>query len=138
MVFCGNSKGFCGYGKGKGLDFEIAMTNAFRDAKKNLISIDIGEDNPFPRDIRVKFNRLRLSFRSHFKFESWGNPVLQSMIILSGLNNLTWSDFERNWNRYSMVYGFFKLITKNKSLKTIAEEEGIKKSQVVTKNRNFL
>ena len=37
----GNSNGVIGYGKGKGYDFEQALDNAMKDAKRNLIAIPL-------------------------------------------------------------------------------------------------
>jgi small subunit ribosomal protein S5 len=41
LVYMGNGQGVIGYGYGKGNDMQIAMDNAIRDCKKNLIVIPL-------------------------------------------------------------------------------------------------
>lgn len=44
-------------------------------------------------------------------FNAWGNPVLASMILLTGITHSSFKLTFRNMNPYAMVYCYFKLIT---------------------------
>jgi hypothetical protein len=41
LIFIGNGNGVVAYGKGKGIEYEEAFDHAFRDARRNLVGIDI-------------------------------------------------------------------------------------------------
>lgn len=127
MVYCGNMNGIIGYGNGKASEMESAMEKAYTDCQRNLISLDQCTLNPWPREIFVRFCRLDIYFVPFFKLNSWGNPIFLVMMQLAGADGVRWRDSERNWNKYSMVYGMFQGLCRNKTLQTLGEEEGLKK-----------
>jgi small subunit ribosomal protein S5 len=49
LLFLGNGNGLVGYGKGKGVEYEEAFDNAFKDARRNMICIDIEDIFTSPR-----------------------------------------------------------------------------------------
>lgn len=102
-MFCGNNDGIVGYGKGQGIDFETAMINGMKEAKKNLISLDIHESNSFPLEIKTHFSRFFVKIEPIKGFNCWGNPVFSSMIQLAGIYNVRFNMWRRNPNNYAMV-----------------------------------
>ena len=103
LVFAGNNDGIIGYGKGQGIDFEVAFIAAFKDLKKNLVALDIHQSNTFPLEIRTKFTRLNMKVEPLKGFNCWGNPVFSAMIQLCGFHNVRFNMHNRTPNAYNYV-----------------------------------
>ncbi len=103
MVFAGNSDGVIGYGKGQGLDFENALINAMKDLKKNLVALDLGEENTFPIELKNKFSRVHFKMEPMSNFNCWGNPLIATMIQLCGIEHVRFNNYFRTPNRYGLV-----------------------------------
>lgn len=126
LIYAGNMKGIVTYGKGSALSFEVALERAMKDCKKNMISLERMDLNSFPREIRVNFNKLTMNFVPYHKMHSWGNPIFITMLHLAGLDNVRARDSSRNWNRYATIYALMIALTRNRSIQTLAEQEGVK------------
>lgn len=130
IVFAGNSDGVVGYGKGQGLDFEGALTNAMRNLKKNLVALDLGEENTFPLQLKNKFSRYYFTLEPMSTFNCWGNPVMATMIQLCGIEHVRFNDFSRTPNKWALMYCFMKTVCQTRSIPSLAEIEGVKPFQL--------
>lgn len=54
-VVAGNRKGQVGVGQGKATDTPLAIEKAFRDAKKNMITVNLTKDMSIPHEIEAKY-----------------------------------------------------------------------------------
>ncbi len=54
-VVAGNRKGMVGVGLGKATDTPLAIEKAFRDARKNMITINKTENMSIPHEVEAKF-----------------------------------------------------------------------------------
>ncbi|MDP2651146.1 MAG: 30S ribosomal protein S5 [bacterium] len=54
-VVAGNRKGMVGVGMGKAGDTPLAIEKAFRDAKKNMITVNTTKDMSIPHEVESKF-----------------------------------------------------------------------------------
>lgn len=102
-MFAGNTDGIIGYGKGQGLDFEVAFVSALKDLKKNLVALDIHQSNTFPLEIRTRFTKLDMKIEPLSSYNSWGNPVFGTMIQLCGVQNVRFNMYNRTPNAYNFV-----------------------------------
>lgn len=59
-VVAGNRKGMVGVGTGKASDTPLAIDKAYRDAKKNLITVNTTKDMSIPHDVEVKHAASRV------------------------------------------------------------------------------
>ena len=126
LVFTGNANGIIGYGKGKGLDFEEALVNAFRDVKRNLIAIPTDPFFTLPAQIDSKHNGLKLTLWPRDNMNAWGSPTMALMLQLAGITHFSFKIVARNPNMYCLVYAFFKAVTKNMTPKEVSEILGHK------------
>ncbi len=55
-IVLGNGKGKVGVGLGKASDTAIAIEKATRDAKKNLITVDLTENSSIPHEVQSKYD----------------------------------------------------------------------------------
>ncbi|MHB1330432.1 MAG: 30S ribosomal protein S5 [Minisyncoccota bacterium] len=54
-VVAGNRKGQVGVGQGKATDTPLAIEKAFRDAKKNMITVNLTKNMSIPHEIEAKY-----------------------------------------------------------------------------------
>ena len=54
-LVAGNRKGQVGVGQGKATDTPLAIEKAFRDAKKNMITVNTTKDMSIPHDVEAKY-----------------------------------------------------------------------------------
>ncbi len=59
-IVAGNKKGMVGVGLGKSSDTPLAIDKAFRDAKKNMVKIDLKKDMTIPSQTEAKFKGSRV------------------------------------------------------------------------------
>lgn len=59
-VIAGNRRGMVGVGTGKASDTPLAIEKAFRDAKKNMITVNTTKDMSIPHDAEAKFSASRV------------------------------------------------------------------------------
>ncbi len=59
-LVAGNRKGMVGVGLGKAGDTALAIDKAFRDAKKNMITVPLTKELSIPHDIKAKFASSRV------------------------------------------------------------------------------
>jgi small subunit ribosomal protein S5 len=126
LIFMGNANGVIGYGKGKGNDFETALVDAIRQAKKNLIALDLDHFLTLAAPIKTSYNGLTLDLFPRESMNAWGNPIMATMLMLAGVTHCSFKITARNMSQYNMVYAFFKAMTSMISPKKLAEQCGEK------------
>jgi len=60
LIFLGNGRGLVSYGKGKAQEYEQAFENAFKDARKNMLMLDIEEVFTSPRLLEGRHNDFKI------------------------------------------------------------------------------
>lgn len=87
-IVIGNRKGAVGVGLGKADDTSAAIEKAFRQAKKNLISVPLTENFSIPHEVETKFGSAKLYIRpvSGGKGLVAGGPV-RIVLDLAGIKN---------------------------------------------------
>ncbi len=59
-VVAGNKKGMVGVGQGKASDTPLAIEKAFRDARKNMITVNTTKDMSIPHEVEAKYAASRV------------------------------------------------------------------------------
>ena len=59
-LVAGNKKGMVGVGLGKAGDTALAIEKAFRDAKKNMITLPLTKNHSIPHDVETKYASARV------------------------------------------------------------------------------
>lgn len=126
LVFMANGAGIISYGRGKGENPEFALNNAMRHAKQNLIALPIDPNISVPQKLHERFQDYELTIRPCTYFNSWGHPVLATMLSLAGLVHCGFKTVHTDTSRYPMLNNFFKCVTKNTTPQQLAEKKGFK------------
>jgi small subunit ribosomal protein S5 len=124
LVSIGNRKGAGGFGMGKGADADIALRNAFRDALKNLIYIDLYENAALAHDLKGKHNDCIIYVRATPKARDMvASPLATSIFNSFGIVSCS-AKIVGNRHPYSMVRAIFNALSKHKNIDEIAKERG--------------
>ena len=126
LVFGGNTNGIIGYGKGTADNGDDALKRAVIDLKSNLVSINLDLINTFPRPIKAKFERYKITLHPRSEFNSWGSFLVSHMIQLAGVHHCNFRVENKQINHYSLVYCLMKLLTQNLTPRQLCEEYGLK------------
>jgi len=124
----GNDEGVVGYGYGKDIGFAEALEMAIEDSVKNMIAIPIDEQITFLHSMHTHYNgyNIRLYARPKLGFNSWGNPLVTNLLLRTGIRDVMFKTMVRNVNPYSMIYAYFKIITRSQTIKDYCEKTGRK------------
>jgi ribosomal protein S5 len=115
LVYIGNKDGLISYGIGRGALYEDAYIDAYKQLKKNLIGIHLDPNFSCAMDIKGRFNDFRLEVRSAKTPSFWGNHIMCLMLRYAGLYHIRFIVKSRKKEPYSMIFAFFKVLTKNKT-----------------------
>jgi ribosomal protein S5 len=126
LIFIGNGNGLVSYGKGKAGEYEQAFDNAFKNARMNMCCLDINEIMTSPRIIAGRHNDFKIRIMPQETPNYWGNPTIWEMLKHTGFYHCRFVCVSRKRDPYSLVYGFFNAIIKNKSIDQIAMVSGKK------------
>ena len=87
-IVAGNRKGSVGVGLGKATDTPLAIEKAFRDAKKNMITVNATKDMSIPHEVEAKFASSWVKIRpAHGKGILAGSSV-RTVLELAGLKEI--------------------------------------------------
>jgi ribosomal protein S5 len=126
LLFLGNGNGLVSYGKGKGIEYEEAFDNAFKDARRNMISIDIEEIFTTPKILAGRHNDFRIKIYPQRIPNYWGNPTVWELLKLTGFYHCRFTCVSRKRDPYSLIYGYFNAIVKNRTPSQFALMNGTK------------
>ena len=126
LVFIGNGNGVISYAKGKGPDYQAAFQNAFIELKKNMIVIDLDPFVTLGAPLFAKFNDFRLWLHPRKSPNYWGSQQMMYMLIYTGIYHVRFTIKSRKNDRYSMIYAYFKCVTKIKKPADFAKITGRK------------
>jgi len=115
LIFIGNGNGLVSYGKGKAAEYEQAFDNAFKKARQNMICLDLEEVFTTPRMLEGRHNDFKIKILPQTVPNYWGNPTIWEMLKHTGFFHCRFICVSRKRDPYSLVYGFFNAITKNKT-----------------------
>lgn len=126
LVYMANGFGIISYGRGKGPSAEDALDNAMRHAKQNLIALPLDTSISVPQTLHERFQDYELIIRPATYCNSWGHPVMATMLSLAGLVHCGFKTIHTDTNNYPMLNNFFKCVVKNTTPQQLAEKKGFK------------
>ncbi|MDP2677041.1 MAG: 30S ribosomal protein S5 [bacterium] len=99
-IIAGNRKGTVGVGVGKGADTALAMDKAFRNAKKNAITVPLTKDFSIPHDVEAKFSSAHVLIRRAPGGSGLvAGSAVRTILDFAGVQNATAKLFSRTKNK---------------------------------------
>jgi len=109
-LVAGNRKGMVGVGQGKASDTPLAIEKAFRDARKNMITVNATKEMSIPHEIEAKYAASRVKImRAPGKGILAGSSV-RTVLELAGLREVGAKLLSRSKNNANNAYVAIKAL----------------------------
>lgn len=116
-LVAGNRKGMVGVGQGKASDTPLAIEKAFRDAKKNMITVNATEGLSIPHDVEAKFGASRVKIMPAIGKGILAGSSVRTVLELAGLREIGAKLLSRSKNAVNNAYAAVKALRQLESTK---------------------
>jgi len=125
-MIIGNKKGSIGVGLGKASDTALAMQKAFRDAKKNMITVPITKDGSIVHHVEAKFCSSRVALMPNYGRGTVAGSSVRMLTEMAGLKDVTAKVFSGSKNMLNNAQATILALKKLPgSISVIPKEEKI-------------
>jgi len=116
-IVIGDRKGRVGVGLGKAGDTPVAIDKAARDARKNMIKVNLTKNSSVPHEVNAKYSSSRiLIMRAPGKGILAGSSV-RTVLELAGIREVSAKIFSRSKNKINNAKAAVKALSKLKAPK---------------------
>jgi small subunit ribosomal protein S5 len=116
-VVAGNRKGMVGVGMGKATDTPLAIEKAFRDAKKNMITINATPEMSIPHEVEVKYASSHLKLMPAKGKGILAGSSVRTVLELAGLKEISAKLLSRSKNSTNNARAAIKALDQFKGTK---------------------
>lgn len=109
-VVAGNRKGMVGVGQGKATDTPLAIEKAFRDAKKNMITVNATPEMSIPHEVEAKFAASRVKIMPAPGKGILAGSSVRAVFELAGLKEVSAKLLSRSKNSINNAYVAIKAL----------------------------
>lgn len=88
-LIAGNRKGSVGVGLGKAGDTALAIDKALRNAKKNMINVNLTKSMSIPHEVSAKYSSARIIIRPAPKRGTIAGSAARNVIELAGIKDVS-------------------------------------------------
>ncbi|MDO8424169.1 MAG: 30S ribosomal protein S5 [bacterium] len=120
-LVAGNRKGQVGVGQGKAGDTPLAIEKAFRDAKKNMITVNTTKNMSIPHDVEAKYAASWVKIRPARGKGILAGSSVRTVLELAGLKEVGAKLLSRSKNSANNAYAAIKALRQLESTKIRAE-----------------
>ncbi len=103
-VVAGNRKGQVGVGQGKAADTPLAIEKAFRDAKKNMITVNTTKTMSVPHEVEAKFAASRVKIMPAPGKGILAGSSVRAVLELAGIKEVSSKLLSRSKNTINNAY----------------------------------
>lgn len=111
-LVAGNRKGQVGVGQGKATDTPLAIEKAFRDAKKNMITVNTTKEMSIPHDVEAKYAASVVKIMPAPGKGILAGSSVRTVIELAGLKDVGAKLLSRSKNSANNAYVAIKALKK--------------------------
>jgi small subunit ribosomal protein S5 len=132
----GDKKGSVGVGTGKAGDTALAIQKAINQAKRNMVTLDLNEDNSIPHEVSAKFNSAQVMMMPNYGRGVVAGSAVRSVLELAGVKDVTGKINVRTKNQINIAKATLKALdsfSRPYKKKTVKKEEGEKKTEETNK-----
>lgn len=88
-LVAGDRKGSIGLGLGKAGDTSLAINKALRNAKKNMVKLNLNKDMSLPYEVKAKFGSAKVVLMPNKGRGLVAGSVVRDIIKLAGIRDVT-------------------------------------------------
>lgn len=111
-LVAGNKKGTVGVGQGKAGDTPLAIEKAFRDARKNMITVNMTNKMSIPHEVEAKYAASRVKIMPAPNKGVLAGSSVRTVLELAGLKEVGAKLFSRSKNTTNNAYVAIKALKK--------------------------
>lgn len=111
-VVAGNRKGQVGVGQGKASDTPLAIEKAFRDARKNMITVNATRDMSIPHEVEAKFAASRVKLMPAPGKGILAGSSVRAVLELAGLKQVGGKLLSRSKSTINNSYAAIEALRK--------------------------
>ncbi len=116
-LVAGNRKGMVGVGFGKATDTPLAIEKAMRDAKKNMITVNLTKDMSIPHDVEAKYAASVVKIMPAPGRGILAGSSVRTVLELAGIKNVGAKLFSRSKNSANNAFAAVKALDNLKTTK---------------------
>lgn len=116
-VVAGNRAGKVGVGQGKAADTPLSIEKAFRDAKKNMITVNATKEMSIPHDVEAKFAASRVKLMPARGKGILAGSSVRTVLELAGLREVSGKLLSRSKNQMNNAYAAVRALDSLKHTK---------------------
>lgn len=116
-LVAGNRRGMVGVGQGKAGDTPLAIEKAFRDAKKNMITVNTTQNMSIPHDVEAKFSASYVKIMPARGKGILAGGSVRAVLELAGLREIGAKLYSRSKNNANNAYAAIKALRQLESTK---------------------
>ena len=133
-LIAGDKKGSVGLGLGKASDTALAINKAVRNAKKNMIKLDLTKTMSIPHELSAKFSSSRVILIPNKGRGLVAGSVVRDIVKLSGMKDITGKILSNSKNKLNNAKAVMEalLVISSKYMKVVPESVIPSKEEVVT------
>lgn len=95
----GDKRGKVGVGIGKAGDTQLAIEKAYRNAKKNIMTVPMNKDSHLPHDVQVKYASSEVMIKPAPGRGLVAGSSVRTVLELAGVKDVTAKVFSRSKNK---------------------------------------
>lgn len=88
-LVAGDKKGSVGLGMGKSMDTSLAITKAFKNAKKNMIKLKLTPEMSLPYDVSAKYASSKVTIMPNKGRGMVAGSAARDILVFAGVKNVT-------------------------------------------------
>ncbi len=116
-LVAGNRKGMVGVGQGKATDTPLAIEKAMRDAKKNMITVNMTKNMSIPHDVEAKYAASVVKIMPAPGKGMLAGSSVRTVLELAGLKDVGAKLMSRSKNSANNAYVAVKALKKLETTK---------------------
>jgi small subunit ribosomal protein S5 len=124
-LVAGDKKGAVGLGLGKAGDTSLAINKALRNAKKNMIKVNLTKNSSIPHEIKAKFSSSKVVLMPNRGKGLVAGSVLRDIIKLAGIKDVTGKILSGTKNKLNNSKAVMEALSQisTKYVKTVSADE---------------
>lgn len=124
-LVAGDRKGSVGLGMGKSMDTSLAITKAFKSAKKNMLKLKLTKDGSIPYDVAAKYASSKVTIMPNKGRGLVAGSAVRDILAFAGVKNVTAKVNSGSKNKLNNAKAAMEALSRfaNKSVKPITLEE---------------
>jgi small subunit ribosomal protein S5 len=109
-LVAGDKKGSVGLGLGKAGDTALAINKALRNAKKNMVRLNLTKTMSIPHELGAKFSSSHVMLRPNKGRGLVAGSVIRDMVKLSGMKDITGKILSNSKNKLNNAKAVIKAL----------------------------